>query len=166
MSHCTASCGQGLKFRDRACSEPTFGGNDLEIQLRLKIARRLSVLQGIWDSDTLLKGMDIILSVNIYFQRQHDQEWCVFLHLPEWVDRSRLLQPRHHPDQRRHTTQADWTANPQFNLCPFSKHRKWIWQKKLTQIHSWKMSNPLHGPESSNQILPREKRVNRDIFSA
>ena len=32
--------------------------------------------------------------------------------------------------------------------------------------HSWKMSNLLHGPESSNQILPREKRVNRDIFSA
>ena len=31
---------------------------------------------------------------------------------------------------------------------------------------SWKMSNLLHGPESSNQILPRGKRVNCDIFSA
>ena len=31
---------------------------------------------------------------------------------------------------------------------------------------SCKMSNLLHGPESSNQILPREKRVNRDILSA
>ena len=30
---------------------------------------------------------------------------------------------------------------------------------------SCKMSNLLHGPESSNQILPREKHVNRDIFS-
>ena len=29
---------------------------------------------------------------------------------------------------------------------------------------SCKVSNLLHGPESSNQILPREKRVNRDIF--
>ena len=29
---------------------------------------------------------------------------------------------------------------------------------------SWKMSNLLHGPISTNQILPREKRVNRDIF--
>ena len=28
----------------------------------------------------------------------------------------------------------------------------------------WKMSNLLHGPVSTNQILPREKRVNRDIF--
>ena len=27
------------------------------------------------------------------------------------------------------------------------------------------MSNLLHGPISSNQILPREKRANRDIFS-
>ena len=26
-SHCTASCGQGLKIRARACSEPEFGGN-------------------------------------------------------------------------------------------------------------------------------------------
>ena len=29
---------------------------------------------------------------------------------------------------------------------------------------SWKMSNLLHGPISTNQILPREKGVNRDIF--
>ena len=29
---------------------------------------------------------------------------------------------------------------------------------------SWKMSNLLHGPISTNQILPREKRVNRNIF--
>ena len=29
---------------------------------------------------------------------------------------------------------------------------------------SWKMSNLLHGPLSPNQILPREKRVNRDMF--
>ena len=31
---------------------------------------------------------------------------------------------------------------------------------------SCKMSNLLHGPESSNQILPREKHINRDIFGA
>ena len=31
-------------------------------------------------------------------------------------------------------------------------------------IQSWKMSNLLHGPISTNQILPQEKRVNRDIF--
>ena len=31
-------------------------------------------------------------------------------------------------------------------------------------IQSWKMSNLLHGPISTNQILPREKRLNRDIF--
>ena len=31
---------------------------------------------------------------------------------------------------------------------------------------SCKMSNLLHGPKSSNQILPREMRVNADIFSA
>ena len=29
---------------------------------------------------------------------------------------------------------------------------------------SWKMSNLLHGPISTHQILPRERRVNRDIF--
>ena len=29
---------------------------------------------------------------------------------------------------------------------------------------SWKMSNLLHGPISTNQILPREKRVTRNIF--
>ena len=29
---------------------------------------------------------------------------------------------------------------------------------------SWKMSNPLHGPISTNQILPREKHVNHNIF--
>ena len=29
---------------------------------------------------------------------------------------------------------------------------------------SWKMSNLLHGPISTNQILPQEKCVNRDIF--
>ena len=34
----------------------------------------------------------------------------------------------------------------------------------LTQTQSWKMSNLLHGPISTNQILPREKRVNRNIF--
>ena len=28
---------------------------------------------------------------------------------------------------------------------------------------SWKMSNLLHGPISTNQILPQGKRVNRDI---
>ena len=28
----------------------------------------------------------------------------------------------------------------------------------------WKMSNLLHGPISTNQILPREKGVNRDVF--
>ena len=28
----------------------------------------------------------------------------------------------------------------------------------------WKMSNLLHGPISTNQILPQEKRVNRGIF--
>ena len=27
-SQCTASCGQGLKIRARACSEPEFGGED------------------------------------------------------------------------------------------------------------------------------------------
>ena len=32
------------------------------------------------------------------------------------------------------------------------------------QSQSWKMSNLLHGPISTNQILPQEKRVNRDIF--
>ena len=32
------------------------------------------------------------------------------------------------------------------------------------QKQSWKMSNLLHGPISTKQILPREKRVNRDIF--
>ena len=31
-------------------------------------------------------------------------------------------------------------------------------------IQRWKMSNLLHGPISTNQILPREKRVNCDIF--
>ena len=31
---------------------------------------------------------------------------------------------------------------------------------------SCKMSNLLHGPISTNQILPREKHVNRDIFGA
>ena len=29
---------------------------------------------------------------------------------------------------------------------------------------SWKMSSLLHGPISTNQILPWEKRLNRDIF--
>ena len=37
-------------------------------------------------------------------------------------------------------------------------------QNVLVQTQSWKMSNLLHGPISTNQILPREKRVNRDIF--
>ena len=32
-------------------------------------------------------------------------------------------------------------------------------------IQSWKMSNLLHGPISTNQILPGEKRVNRDILA-
>ena len=31
-------------------------------------------------------------------------------------------------------------------------------------LSSCKMSNLLHGPISTNQILPREKRVDRDIF--
>ena len=31
-------------------------------------------------------------------------------------------------------------------------------------VQSWKMSNLLHGPISTNQILPQEKHVNRDIF--
>ena len=31
-------------------------------------------------------------------------------------------------------------------------------------VQSWKMSNLLHGPISANQILPWEKRVNRNIF--
>ena len=35
------------------------------------------------------------------------------------------------------------------------------WSTANTQ--SWKMSNLLHGPISTNQILPQEKRVNRDI---
>ena len=34
----------------------------------------------------------------------------------------------------------------------------------LVNIQSWKMSNLLHGPISTNQILPREKRINRDIL--
>ena len=36
--------------------------------------------------------------------------------------------------------------------------------KQWAMSQSWKMSNLLHGPISTNQILPREKRVNRDIF--
>ena len=68
-----------------------------------------SRLQDVWVSFKafeilILFWKDIILSVNIYFKRQHDQKWCGFLwlclHLPERVDRSRLLRPRHHPDQR------------------------------------------------------------------
>ena len=39
-----------------------------------------------------------------------------------------------------------------------------VYLKGLITRQSWKMSNLLHGPEFSNQILPREKRVNRDIF--
>ena len=34
----------------------------------------------------------------------------------------------------------------------------------LSYRQSWKMSNLLHGPISTNQILPREKRINRNIF--
>ena len=34
----------------------------------------------------------------------------------------------------------------------------------MEMTQSWKMSNLLHGPISTNQILPGEKRVNRDIF--
>ena len=40
----------------------------------------------------------------------------------------------------------------------------WNWPKRKGSRQSWKMSNLLHGPISTNQILPREKRVNRDIF--
>ena len=36
----------------------------------------------------------------------------------------------------------------------------------LMPEQSWKMSNLLHGPISTNQILPREKHVSRDIFGA
>ena len=32
-------------------------------------------------------------------------------------------------------------------------------------VQSWKMSNLLHGSISTNQILPREKRVNRNILA-
>ena len=36
--------------------------------------------------------------------------------------------------------------------------------RHLPETQRWKMSNLLHGPISINQILPKEKRVNRDIF--
>ena len=44
-------------------------------------------------------------------------------------------------------------------------------EKKKKEEKEWggqscQKSNLLHGPESSNQILPREKHVNHDIFSA
>ena len=39
-----------------------------------------------------------------------------------------------------------------------------IFQENSLKGQSWKMSNLLHGPISTNQLLPREKRVNRDIF--
>ena len=50
-----------------------------------------------------------------------------------------------------------WFEFPLFALLP---------GKKDLPRQSCKMSNLLHGPKSSNQILPREKRVNREIFSA
>ena len=66
----------------------------------------------------------------------------------------------------------------QINLCPVSFQRvlttylkttslpfNWtlnIWQMRLEK--SCKMSNLLHGPKSSKQILPQEKRVNWNIL--
>ena len=38
------------------------------------------------------------------------------------------------------------------------------WLAGSSHRQSWKMSNLLHGPISTNQILPWEKRVNGDIF--
>ena len=39
------------------------------------------------------------------------------------------------------------------------------WRTVNGRRQSWKMSNLLHGPISTNQILPGEKRVNRDILA-
>ena len=51
------------------------------------------------------------------------------------------------------------------NLFKFNpENRSWWTIVKTSLVQSWKMSNLLHGPISTNQILPREKRVNRDIF--
>ena len=69
----------------------------------------------------------------------------------------------------------------EFNLKLFSLSREsefnlallqgWRDCRQIPYLHwiifnyqSWKMSNLLHGPISTTQILPGEKRVNRDIF--
>ena len=54
---------------------------------------------------------------------------------------------------------SPFTGTPVASLGPTSG------EKPIACIQSCKMSNLLHGPRSSNQILPREKRVNRDIFN-
>ena len=56
----------------------------------------------------------------------------------------------------KNTTQNMETLEPSWSLLDSRATRS------ITS--SRKMSNLLHGPISTNQILPREKRVNRDIF--
>ena len=68
------------------------------------------------------------------------------------------------------TCNSTWQPRAEHSLPIFRRgttRTSWTHLKvgiNLGTNQSWKMSNLLHGPISTNQILPQEKRVNRDIF--
>ena len=67
---------------------------------------------------------------------------------------------------RRKSVNTAQSHHIQVNYCPtfqiYLKYRSINYQSYFHQ--SWKMSNLLHGPISTNQILPRDERINRNIF--
>ena len=84
----------------------------------------------------------------------------------------------------KHETTEQEKANTYisyFTCCLFLRIFHWFWMNDFAQVllclccywqiwsaclhvQRWKMSNLLHGPISTNQIIPRENRVNHDIF--
>ena len=82
---------------------------------------------------------------------------------------SKLLQssPRSRSDQKRccfPISFADSRMEEGTAVAPVLTVHCFPGIEGFSHDQSWKMSNLLHGPISTNQILPGEKRVNRDVF--